>query len=402
MDELISVAEAEDRIARHMPVFASEQVALDRATGRVLRQTVHAERDQPPFDRVMMDGIAIAANHGSRRSFRPAAPQYAGMASQQLVEPNHCIEVSTGAMLPQGTRTVIPIERTRREGEHFVLAEGYEPKPGQFIHPRGADCHQGDLLLEPGIRLGATAIAVLAANGVAEVEVAAMPSLAIIATGDELAGVDQPLAEGQIRRSNDRALAAALRSRGFDNVQLSSVADDLAATTHTLAELLQTHQVLVLSGGVSMGQHDFVPEALRALGVRKIFHGIAQRPGKPMWFGIGPDGQAVFALPGNPLSALVCAFRHVLPALQRATGLRSESSINVSMSSTVATHPTFTCFVPVQVHHDEGGCAIARPMPAGTSGDFSRLPNTHGFVQLAPGAVVEAGSTAAFYRWQVE
>lgn len=399
MDDLISVNEAQKRISQHLPAFASERVALDMATGRVLRQNVYAERDQPPFDRVMMDGIAIAAKHGSRRSFLPAAQQYAGMPSQQLVDAEHCIEVSTGAMLPRGAHSIIPIEQTRRDGEHFVLAEGYEPKPGQFIHPRAADCHQGDLLLEPGLRLGATAIAVLAANGVAEVEVAAIPSIAIIATGDELAGVDQPLAEGQIRRSNDHALATALRSRGFNNVRLSNVGDDLAATTQTMAELLQTHQVLLLSGGVSMGQHDFVPEALRALGVQKIFHGIAQRPGKPMWFGVGPDGQAVFALPGNPLSVLVCAFRHVLPALQRATGLRSEPSIKVSMASTVATHPTFTCFVPVQVHHDERGCAIARPMPAGTSGDFSRLPNTHGFVQLAPGAIVEAGSAADFYIW---
>lgn len=399
MKDMISVAEAQDRISRHMPAFGSERVALDRATGRVLRQAVHAERDQPPFDRVMMDGIAIAASHASPRSFVPTALQMAGMARQQLDAPDHCIEVSTGAMLPRGADTIIPIEQTRRDGDRFVLAEGYDPKRGQFIHPRGADCHEGELLLEPGIRLGATAVAVLAGNGVAEVEVAAIPSVAIIATGDELAGVDQPLAEGQIRRSNDRALAAALYSRGFDKLQLSPVVDDLVATTQTMAERLQTCQVLVLSGGVSMGQRDFVPEALRALGVRKVFHGIAQRPGKPMWFGIGPDGQAVFALPGNPLSALVCAVRHVLPALQRATGLRSEPSMIVSMAGSVATHPALTCFVPTQVHHDERGCAIACPMPAGTSGDFSRLPHTHGFVQLAPGVIADAGSTADFYPW---
>lgn len=399
MDALISVAEAHDRISRHMPVFGTERVGLDRATGRVLRQTVRAERDQPPFDRVMMDGIAISGSRESLRSFFPAAQQFAGMASQQLVDPDHCIEVSTGAMLPRGAHTVIPIEQTRRDGERFVLADGYEPKQGQFIHLRGADCHEGEVLLEPGLSLGATAVAVLAANGVAEVEVAAVPSVAIIATGDELAGVDQLLAEGQIRRSNDRALAAALRSRGFDHLQLSNVADNLVATTQSLAELLQTCQVLVLSGGVSMGQHDFVPEALRALGVRKVFHGIAQRPGKPMWFGIGPEGQAVFALPGNPLSVLVCAFRHVLPALQSASGLRAEPVMTARLASSVATHPALTCFVPAQMHHDERGCAIARPMPAGTSGDFSRLPHTHGFVQLAPGIIADAGSTADFYPW---
>lgn len=399
MDELISVAEAQDRISRHMPAFGSEQVALDRATGCVLRQAVHAERDQPPFDRVMMDGIAIMSSPAAPRTFVPVALQMAGMVRQQLDNPQQCIEVSTGAMLPRGVDTIIPIEQTRRDGQCFVLAEGYEPKPGQFIHRRGTDCHEGEVLLEPGICLGATAIAVLATNGVADVEVASMPSVAVIATGDELVGVDQPLGEGQIRRSNDRALAAALYSRGFDKVQLSTVVDDLAATTQTLAGLLQTHQVLLLSGGVSMGQRDFVPEALRTLGVRKVFHGIAQRPGKPMWFGIGPAGQAVFALPGNPLSALVCAFRHVLPALLRATGLRVEPPMTVSLASAVPTHPTLTSFVPVRLHHDARGCVHAQPMPAGTSGDFSRLPQTHGFVQLAAGSSANAGSTANFHPW---
>ena len=127
MDELISVAEAQERISRHMPAFGSERVALDRATGRVLRQSVHAERDQPPFDRVMMDGIAIAAGHPSPRSLVPAALQMAGMARQQLDAPDHCIEVSTGAMLPRGADTVIPIEQTRRDGQRFVLAEASPP-----------------------------------------------------------------------------------------------------------------------------------------------------------------------------------------------------------------------------------------------------------------------------------
>jgi molybdopterin molybdotransferase len=163
-------------------------------------------------------------------------------------------------------------------------------------------------LLEPGVRLRAPELAVLAANGVAEVEVASIPSVAIIATGDELADVDQSLAEGQIRRSNDRALAAALASRGFDDLLLTRVADDLAATTRTLDGLLASRQVLVLSGGVSVGQRDYVPEALRALGVRQVLHRIAQRPGKPMWFGIGPQGQVVFGLPGNPAVGSVASF----------------------------------------------------------------------------------------------
>ncbi len=400
MNELISVADADVLIARHMPLFGSERVALDEAVGRVLREPVHAERDQPPFDRVMMDGIAIAAADGTGRRFRSSGLQLAGMAQQTRGGVDTCMETTTGAMLPHGCDSVVPIEQVRRDGEYYELAEAYVPAAGQFVHPRGSDCRMGDVLLQPGIRLQGPEIAVLAANGIAEVAVAVVPSVTIVATGDELAGVDQPLLEGQIRRSNDRAIAAGLRVRGFTDVQLARVADDLTATIAMLAELLQTRQVLVLSGGVSVGQRDHVPEALRTLGVRQVLHRIAQRPGKPMWFGIGPQGQVVFALPGNPVSAVVCAARYLFPALQSATGLVDEAPIQVCLESAATSSPSLTVFLPVHVHHDATGRAMATPLPPGTSGDFSSLPRTQGFVELPAGlASTPAGSVVAFHRW---
>jgi molybdopterin molybdotransferase len=438
MKNLLSVAEAEQRIQANMPSFGTERVALDAATDRVLRQTVRAERDQPPFDRVMMDGIAVATTFSSpcsagggwegvkllpfgskatppqpspalqgreqsaiaRRRFRRAGLALAGMAGQVLDDPAACVEVTTGAMLPRGCNSVVPIEQTRREGERFVLIDGYRPKPGQFIHPRGADCGEGEILLRSGTRIRSPEVAVLAANGVAQVKVARRPTVTIVATGDELREVDQPLAPGQIRRSNDRALAAALVSRGFDEVQRAWIPDDLHLATQALADLLATRQVLVLSGGVSMGQRDVVPAALRALGVYQVLHGIAQRPGKPMWFGVGSQGQAVFALPGNPVSALVCAVRYLLPALERAIGLTAAAPVKVVLTDAVATHPALTCFVPVVVQHDGHGRAVARPQPSPTSGDFSSLPQTDGVVELAPAAgAAPAGTVAVLHRW---
>lgn len=400
MSELPSVAEADQRIRARLPLFASEQVPLDRAAGRVLRQDVRAERDQPPFDRVMMDGIAITLGDGATRRYSRAGAQMAGMAEQALDDPSGCIEVTTGAMLPRGCDCVIPIEQTRRDGDAFVLAEGYLPTTRQFIHPRGADCREGELLLTAGVRIRAPEIAVLAANGVADVEVAKVPSIAIVATGDELADVGEPLAEGQIRRSNDRALAAVLKARGFDDVELTRVADDLEATRDRLASLLARHQVLVLSGGVSVGQRDFVPEALRLLGVEKVLHRLAQRPGKPLWFGIGPQGQLVFALPGNPVSVMVCAVRHLLPALAQAMGHVPASPEWVVLGAAATTHPALTCFVPVRVHHDETGRAMATPVPSRTSGDFSSLPKTDGVVELAPSEqAAPAGTVAVLHRW---
>ncbi|HET6432846.1 molybdopterin molybdotransferase MoeA [Dyella sp.] len=401
MSELPSVTEADERIRASVPLFPAERVPLDAASGRVLRQQVRAERDQPPFDRVMMDGIAISLADAGRREFTVNGRQMAGMAGAVLADPAGCIEVTTGAMLPAGCNCVVPIEQVVHEGDRVTLLEGWEPTARQFIHPRGSDCHQGDALLAPGVRLRAPELAVLAANGVTEVEVAAVPKVAIIATGDELAEVSQqPLADGQIRRSNDRALAAALRDRGFVDVQLTRVPDDLAATTARLGELLATCGVLVLSGGVSVGQRDFVPEALRALGVDKVLHRLAQRPGKPMWFGIGPQGQVAFALPGNPVSALVCAVRHLLPALEQAMGLAPRPPERVVLAAPAVTSPALTCFVPVRVHHDDAGRAVATPVPAPTSGDFSALPGTDGVVELAPSAEpAPAGTVAALYRW---
>ncbi|MGA0588436.1 molybdopterin molybdotransferase MoeA [Dyella sp. KRB-257] len=401
MSELPSVTEAERRIRASLPLFATEHVPLDAAAGRVLRQRVLAERDQPPFDRVMMDGIAITLADAAWRQFHVTGRQMAGMAGQVLADPTGCIEVTTGAMLPQGCDCVVPIEQIVREGDQVRLADGWVPTTRQFVHPRGSDCREGDPLLAPGVRLRAPELAVLAANGVAAVEVAAVPQVAIIATGDELAEVEQqPLADGQIRRSNDRALAAALRDRGFVDVRLTRVPDDLAATTERLGELLASCQVLVLSGGVSVGQRDFVPEALRALGVNKVLYRIAQRPGKPMWFGIGPQGQVVFALPGNPVSALVCAVRYLLPALEQAMGLTARPVEHVVLAAPAGTSPTLTCFVPVRVHHDDAGRALATPVPAPTSGDFSALPHTDGVVELAPSEhAASAGTVATLYRW---
>jgi molybdopterin molybdotransferase len=400
MTELISVTQAEALIAEHMPRFGSERVPLDKAAGRVLRQVVRAEHDHPPFDRVMMDGIALRWSDALPRSFALAGAQMAGMARKVLHAGDACIEVTTGAMLPTGCDCVVPVEQLRREGSSYVLIDGYQPAQGQFIHRRGSDCLAGTPLLAPGVRIGPPEAALLAANGVATVEVAAIPSIAIVSTGDELVNVDAALGEGQIRRSNDTAISTALRLDGFDRVTMEHIADDASLTQDKLAQLLERHDVLVLSGGVSMGQRDYVPGALDVLGVRRVFHRIAQKPGKPMWFGIGPRRQAVFALPGNPLSALVCASRYVRQALLTSLGVPASPPEYVCLDAAADTSTMLTCFVPAHVQTDPHGRSVAYPVPSRTSGDFSTLPRTQGVVQLPPGeSPAPAGTVVAFYRW---
>ncbi|WP_029603760.1 molybdopterin molybdotransferase MoeA [Kozakia baliensis] len=398
MTELLSVARAEALIRENTNRFGTETVPLTAAMGRVLRQTVRAERALPPFDRVMMDGVACRLEDGA--SLRIAGMQAAGAPPRTLPEGAVCLEVTTGAVLPQGADTVIPVERLVREGDNARLQDGYAAERGQFIHRQGADCAAAEELLAPGVRLNAPAMAVLASNGVSKVEVAQIPSIGIISTGNELVAPEDDVAPWQIRRSNEYALAGALHARGFTRHDFALVQDDLAATTALLEKQLARHDVLVLSGGVSMGEYDYVPRALAALGVDRIFHKIAQRPGKPMWFGVGPQGQRVFALPGNPVSALVCGVRYVVPALLEAQGLNAPFTFPIRLQEPVARIPTLTRFVPVRLHHDEQGQALGLPRPMTTSGDFNRLSDTDGFVALDPGpGEAQSGDIARFYAW---
>lgn len=402
MDGLISVAQAQALIERHTLFSGSETVPLALARGRVLATTLRAERDQPPYDRVMMDGIAIRAS--AARAFETLGTQQAGRPPLTLAGETDCLAAMTGAVLPTGADTVIPIERLVATENGYRLEDDYVFHVGQFVHRRGADCHRDDNLLEPGIRLDAPALAVLASNGAAQVEVARLPSVAIISTGDELVPVEGPVRAWEIRRSNEHAIAGALAARGFTCLEALWVGDDMDATVAVLERALAAHDVLILSGGVSMGAFDHVPAALGRLGVQRVFHKIAQRPGKPMWFGTDVQGRRVFALPGNPVSALTCCVRYVVPSLLASLGLGPHESgmapVTVRLDTPADRIPTLARFVPVRVRHDASGVVRAIPAPVPTSGDFSHLAATDGFVELPPGREpAETDMAAPFHGW---
>ena len=208
-----------------------------------------------------------------------------------------------------------------------MLADGFvsltapvNDTPFRNIQRRGEDGRYGILMLEAGTLLGAPEIAIAASAGLARVRVSSQPAFMVISTGDELVEPGEPIAGHQIRRSNTYAVIAAMRARGFDRVSNDHLLDDETMLTDRLSLHLATHEALILSGGVSMGRFDLVPKVLKSLGVREVFHRVAQRPGKPMWFGVGPRGQAVFGLPGNPVSTLICLVRFVIPAIVSAMG----------------------------------------------------------------------------------
>jgi molybdopterin molybdotransferase len=401
-ERMLDPQSAEKLIGSHLLCLPIESLPVGQCAGAVLRENIYAERDQPPFDRVTMDGIALAssATAGGRRRFRLQATQAAGDPPTLLASSEHCIEVMTGAVMPGGCDTVVPIEDLDREGEQFALTNGAIPAAWEYVHRRASDRRQGALLLAAGKVLNAPEIAVAASAGMARVRVSSQPAILVASTGNELVEPGDPIEPYQVRRSNAYAVAAALRQRGFNRVADDHLPDDAALMHDRLRLHLNTHEVLILSGGVSMGQFDLVPKVLEGIGVHCVLHGVAQRPGKPMWFGTSNDGRCVFALPGNPVSTLVCLARYVLPALYRAMGVPAVPIERIALAAPIQWSASLTGFVPVRVAHDEWGRPWATPCPTNGSGDFAALAQTDGFMELPPGpADLSKGFIGRLYRW---
>ncbi len=400
---MISVEQAETLIAQQIKPTQIINCSLGNAVGQVLRTEVCAERDEPPFDRVMMDGIAT--HHGAfnkgRRRYGVQAVQAAGEPPQQLKSDDACIEVMTGAVLPTGCDCVIPVEDIEISEGHAELRDGVTPKAGQFIHRRGSDRPRGTRVLEVGTLLGATDVAVLAAAGQASVPVARRPRISVISTGDELVDPGRPIEAYQVRRSNPYGIVAALSVTGFSDIHSAHLPDEPVVMHREIEAQLSQSEVLVLSGGVSMGKHDHVPAIMDAMGVAVHFHCVAQRPGKPLWFGTGPDGQLVFALPGNPVSVLVCLYRYVLPALEHMLGKTGGLLERVELADAVEFVPKLTWFLPIRLRASTDGMLQAQPNPPNTSGDLASLAGTDGFVGLAAEKKqFPAGYVAPLFRWR--
>lgn len=399
---LIMPDAAEAAIAAELSDFGIEGRPLSRCVGGTLRENVYAERDCPPFDRVCMDGAAIASTSSRRgvRRYTLQATQAAGRPPLSLQNDESAIEVMTGASVPGGADCVIPLEQYFLTEGGLSLVEPVNDAPFRNVQRRGEDGRQGSLLLEVGTPLGAPEVAIAASAGLGRVRISSQPAFMVISTGDELVEPGEPIAGHQVRRSNAYAVIAALRARGFERVSNDHLRDDEATLAERLALHLATHEAIVLSGGVSMGRLDLVPAVLGSLGVRQVFHRVAQRPGKPMWFGVGPRGQAVFGLPGNPVSTLVCLVRYVIPAIINAMGTCRAPPERIRLARSVEVDLPVVYFLPVAVEFDEWGQPWAGPCPTNTSGDFSGLVGTDGFIELPPGPVSHPkGFLATLYRW---
>jgi molybdopterin molybdotransferase len=401
--EMISPSEADALLAAAMPRYAQVTLPLSKAQGRVLREPIRSDRAQPPFDRAAMDGIAFAYAGWERglRRFEVQGMQKAGEPARKLKSDGHCLEVMTGAVLPEGADCIAPVEDLLMEGGSAAL----KPEPGapvrhRYVHRAGSDCAAGDTLAPEGVILSAAHLGAAAAFGLKDLKVSETPSVAIVATGDELVDVGRKPLPHQIRKSNPFVIEAALRKRRIERTAMLHARDDKGRLRSCLEGLRGKCEVLILTGGVSMGKTDYVPAVLREQGVRPLFHRILQKPGKPFWFGVGASGMPVFALPGNPASVLVCLHRYVLPALGRALGWTGDESVPAVLAQSASAPGRLTHFRPVTFSFDDEGRLSARWVDNQGSGDFSAWARADGFVELPAGEdEVRAGTKVRAWRW---
>lgn len=381
---MITVEEALRIVLANTPSASTELVKLEEAQGRSLAEDIFAERDFPPFDRVTMDGIAINydAFEEGRRSFKIAGIAAAGSEITSLHKYEDCIEAMTGAMLPENCDTIIRYEDLEiRDDNAMITIDGIVR--AQNVHFQGSDRKIGSLILAKGKRIDAPEMAVLATAGKALLKVFVNPKVAVISSGDELVNVDQTPAPHQIRRSNNYSIAGAL-DRFKCKIDKFHLVDDPKSILVAIKQILESYDVLILSGGVSKGKFDYIPDALEQLGVKKLFHKVKQRPGKPFWFGKSKEGRTVFALPGNPVSSFMCTNKYVINWFEKHLNCEKET-VYAELARDVSFKPDLNYFAQVKINFTTEGKVLALPIEGNGSGDLANLTDADAFIELPKG-----------------
>lgn len=387
---MLAVADAQRAILARLAALGGEEVALARAHGRYLRAAARAGRALPGFDNAAMDGYAARA--ADLPGTLPVVGTVgAGDAAPAEVPPGAAVRIFTGAPLPRGVDAVVLQEDATRAGDRVALPAA---TAGANVRFAGEDVAVGDLAVEAGVRLGPGELALLAALGQARVEVARAPRVAILATGDELVDVDAPPGPGQLVDSSAHALAAAVREAGGEPSYLGIVRDDPAATAAALARAL-AFDVVLTTGGVSVGDRDHVRPALAAAGVTLELWKVAMRPGKPFAFGLA-GARPVFALPGNPASTFVAYELFVRPALLALQGARvvERPRAEVQLDAPYRKPAGRAHYLRARVTR-RGARLHAAPHPRQGSGMLSSLVGCNALVEIPAAATgLEPGEAA--------
>jgi molybdopterin molybdotransferase len=413
VSELITIDEARERVLAAVTPLGDEPVALTLALGRVLAEDVTSPLAVPPFDSSGMDGFAVIAGPAAELSV--VGESRAGHPFSGAVEPGSAVRISTGAVVPEGADAVVPVERTtavrepgsgdgvdlepvmRAEGRHDLVGVP-ETRPGANVRRAGEDIALDAVVLHAGTQLGPAELGVAASVGRAEIRCAKRPRVAVLATGDELTEPGRQLAPGGIYSSNTYALGAQIERAGGEVFARVTVPDDADGTRAALAGVLDPADVVVVSGGVSVGPHDHVKGALRELGVEERFWGVGLRPGKPTWFGTR-GATLVFGVPGNPVSAMVTFQLFARPALAAMQGAEAQAQrVTATLEAPVKRNPRREQALRVRLLQSQNGLRATPTKGAQGSHVLTSMVGADGLALIAPGE----GEAPAGERVQVE
>src|SRR5467141_2708957 len=367
-----------EQVGKRKGPRATAVVGVWEALGLVLAQEVQTDREYPPFDRSTRDGYAVRSKEAAPGAQLKCAGEIkAGDMVREALAAGTCLQIMTGAAVPAGADAVVMIEHTSREGD--VVRFDRAAQPGQNIVPRGSEAAAGQTVLTPGMRLGYAELALAAQVGAAQLQCAQRPRVAILSTGDEVVLIDEMPGPFQIRNSNSVSLAAQVRIAGGEPVVLGNAADRIEDLGEKVERGLK-EDVLVLSGGVSMGKYDLVESALKAMGAEFFFDAVAIRPGKPAVFGMC-QGKPVFGLPGNPVSTMVTFELFVAPAIDLLSGAEARPLplVEARLVEALKERPGLAHFLPARVGWG-GGVPQVKALRWQGSGDIAALSKANCFL----------------------
>lgn len=379
---MITVEQAETIIQSQIRNYGVEEVDYSVAVGRVLAESLSADRDFPAFNRATVDGIAISfsAIDSGNRSFNIAATQAAGAPPCAVASTDQCIEIMTGAAVDESVDTVIRYEDLELSGTGARLRD-IEIIKGANIHLQGADQRKNDVVAGANRIITPAVIGLAGSIGKARLKVKKLPRIIIITTGDELVDIEETPTRYQLRRSNGVTIKAVIARYGTD-ADMIHLKDDYDLIKSELNRCLQEYDVILMSGGVSMGKFDYVPKVLEELSVKELFHKVKQKPGKPFWFGHHENQTLIFAFPGNPVSVFMCLHRYFIPWLEEVLGLKVHTPEYAILKNEVSAAFPLQFFAQVQLSRDPIGRLSAEVISSNGSGDFSNLIYTDAFMEF--------------------
>ena len=379
----------------------TEEVNIHEAYNRVLAEDITADRDYPPFNRATMDGYTFNSsdwNENNIRQFSLIEELHAGAVPIRKIGKGDCLKIMTGAPVPPEADAVIQVELANRDGDQVSFEENGTIAKWRNIALQGEDKKAGEVLAQKGQICNAAIISILAVTGKMQVKVSKLPNISIISTGTEVLPADGPILPHQIRDSNSYALQSQLKKYNIDLQHRLLIPDDKPQLMEAVAKGLES-DILILSGGVSMGDADFVPEILRANGVKNIFHKIQIKPGKPLWFGKKENGAVVFGLPGNPMSCQVGFKVFIEPFLRTSMGLPNQKKLYLPLTDSHQKRSKFTEYFPCKIVNKNGKTFLKINM-YNTSGDIAAMIGSDGLaVHPAQTKEVKENDIVEFLPW---